>query len=194
MNSNEIALIAFSGHRKITSGKISHVALKLKEHLLREPKAAFLIFDIKTGHPVEIDLRGTKESILRRLEPVPDEAGQKLDQKPGPGRPKLGVISREVTLLPHHWEWLSGQSGGASVTLRKLVEEAKKKNFAKDLIRHAQEAAHRFMSALAGDLPGFEEALRSLYARDRDGFAQKIKLWPKDVREHVLKTSDSAWH
>ena len=84
----------------------------------------------------------------------------------GRGRPKLGVVAREVTLLPRHWDWLNSQSGGASVALRKLVEAARLAGDDKDRTRHAQEAAYRFMTALAGNLPGYEEATRALYAAD----------------------------
>jgi hypothetical protein len=113
-------------------------------------------------------------------------------KKTGPGRPKLGVTAKEVTLLPDHWEWLARQPGGASVTLRKLVEEAKKKNQAKDLVRQAQDAAYKFMTVMAGDLPQYEEALRALYARDAKKLEKMAASWPKDIREHALKLADAA--
>lgn len=101
----------------------------------------------------------------------------------GRGRPKLGVVAREVTLLPRHWEWLAAQPGGASVALRKLVEEARRSQSGR--ARQAQERAYHFMNAMAGDLPGFEEATRALFAGDREGFAERIAGWPTDVREHA---------
>lgn len=104
-----------------------------------------------------------------------------------PGRPKLGVVGREVTLLPRHWEWLGRQPGGASVTLRKLVEQARKANYAKDRVRHAQEVAYRFMSAIAGNEPGFEEASRALFAGDCDRFEEHSRSWPPDVRAYAMK-------
>ena len=104
----------------------------------------------------------------------------------GPGRPKLGVVGREVTLLPRHWDWLAAQPGGASVTLRKLVEAARKERQGPQAIRRAQDAAYRFMHALAGDLPGFEEATRALYAWDVERMRGLIERWPPDVRDHVL--------
>jgi hypothetical protein len=104
----------------------------------------------------------------------------------GPGRPKLGVVAREVTLLPRHWEWLAAQPGGASVTLRKLVEIARKRDQNLGKIRQAQEAAYSFTVAVAGDLPGFEEASRALFAWDLDRFSQLIAAWPADVRDHAL--------
>lgn len=103
----------------------------------------------------------------------------------GPGRPKLGVVAREVTLLPRHWQWLSSQPEGASVVLRKLVEEARRANAGKDGVRRSQEAANRFMSVMAGDAPGFEEAARALFAGDAERFDQRVEGWPADLRDHA---------
>jgi len=103
----------------------------------------------------------------------------------GPGRPKLGVVAREVTLLPRHWQWLSSQPEGASVVLRKLVEEARRANAGKDGVRRSQEAASRFMSVMAGDAPGFEEAARALFAGDAERFDQRVEGWPADLRDHA---------
>ena len=88
----------------------------------------------------------------------------------GPGRPKLGVVAREITLLPRHWDWLAQQKGGASVAIRKLVDEARRVNEDGDRIRLAQEAAYRFMSAMAGNRPHYEEAIRALFAADSASF------------------------
>ncbi|NTX32472.1 DUF2239 family protein, partial [Burkholderia pyrrocinia] len=104
----------------------------------------------------------------------------------GRGRPKLGGVSREVTLLPRHWEWLCAQPGGESVALRKLVEDARRTHAAADRRRDAQARAYHFMSAMAGDLPGFEEAARALYANDPARLAELIAGWPDDVRDHAL--------
>ena len=109
------------------------------------------------------------------------------------GRPKLGVVAREVTLLPRHWDWLNGQPGGASVTLRKLVEEARRRSSATDQAREGQEAAYRFMSAIAGDLPGFEEATRALWRRDAARFEHETDAWPKDVRDHARALAARAF-
>ena len=76
------------------------------------------------------------------------------------------MVAREVTLLPRHWEWLAQQSGGASVALRRLVDQARRGTEDKDRIRRAQEAAYRFMSAMAGNRPNFEDAIRALFAGD----------------------------
>jgi uncharacterized protein len=142
--------------------------------LKEAPEAVmFLIFDDATGQPIDFDLRGTNE------EPSSEPRGR--------GRPRLGVVAREVTLLPRHWDWLGHQPGGASVALRKLVEEARRTSGDHDRIRAAQEAAYHFMSAIAGNLPGFEEAARALFAYDRRRFCDLIAAWPDDVRDHAIK-------
>ncbi|MEK2688043.1 DUF2239 family protein [Bdellovibrio sp. GT3] len=180
---------AFAGHKEIASGDVVEVATKVKKYLKDNAKENVLIFDDVTSALVELDLRGTVESVSRRYETLVAEAEEK---KCGPGRPKLGVVSKEVTLLPQHWEWLALQPGGASVTLRKLIEEAKKKNFAKDQIRQAQDAVYKFMHAVAGDLPNYEEALRAMYAYDTKKFKKMIADWPKDIQEHTLRVGREA--
>ena len=146
----------------------------------------FLVFDDATGRAIDIDTRGTVEEIVTRLTPtpLPDE---KTSERRGRGRPKLGVVAREVTLLPRHWDWLASQAGGASVALRKLVDEARRVRGDRDRIRTAQEAAYHFMSAMAGNLPGFEEAARALFSCDRPRFVDLIAAWPEDLRDHAVK-------
>ncbi|WP_114947003.1 DUF2239 family protein [Microvirga calopogonii] len=183
---------AFTGHRLIASGSLSSVAEAAKEWLDRDEGTPVLILDDETCRIVEVDFRGTLEDVLKRLgdssDPVPDRPEPR-----GPGRPKLGVIAREVTLLPRHWEWLNAQPGGASVALRKLVEEARRGNGSKDRVRQAQEALYRFMSALAGDEVGFEEASRALFAGDRKLFMALIQLWPKDLRAYAERLAGPAF-
>lgn len=183
--------IAFAGQKRIAQGPILEVAARVKKHLQKSSADPVLIFDDLSSAAVEIDFRGTVDAVLRRLESEVEEDSA-VTKPSGPGRPKLGVVSREISLLPRHWEWLSRQSGGASVTLRKLVEDAKKKNLAQDLQRQAQEATHKFMSAMAGNLPQFEEALRALYANNAKVFKELTNAWPKDIREHALKLSAGA--
>ena len=103
----------------------------------------------------------------------------------GPGRPKLGVVAREITLLPRHWEWLSARPGGASVTLRKLVDQARAVSAPGDRVRAAQDSAYRFMSAMAGNQPGFEEATRALFANNGGRFDEQIASWPADIAQHA---------
>jgi len=185
---NQPRCTAFEGTRRIASGELATVALAAKGATVRG--ASVLIFDDDTGEPIEVDFRGTPNDVLARLAgPVPASD----DTSRGRGRPKLGVVAREVTLLPRHWEWLNGQPGGASVALRKLVEEAGRANAGRDRARRAQEAAYRFMSAMAGDLPGFEEATRAFFARDSAKFAALTEPWPTDIREHARRMAEAAF-
>jgi uncharacterized protein len=181
--------IAFDGQRRIANGDILSVGEKVKLYLERAEQPQILVFDAETSYLVELDLRGTTEHVLGRLRDRLKEAGIELPDNRSnprrPGRPKLGVIGREVTLLPRHWQWLEEQPGGASVTLRKLVDKARKEGLTAERLRRAQEAVYRFMNAMAGDLPGFEEALRALYACDRIRFEKEIATWPRDIRRHV---------
>jgi hypothetical protein len=181
----------FAGHRRIASGELTEVALKLQEWLGRGESAPISLFEDETGNPVDLPLRGTREELLASLARKRARASEAREveeaRKPGPGRPKLGVVSREVSLLPRHWEWLNGQPGGASVTLRKLVEEAKRAGQGADRARRSREAAYKFMYAMAGDFPGFEEASRAFFAKDVERFDQLIQPWPEDVREHLRK-------
>jgi hypothetical protein len=144
------------------------------------------VFDDATGRPIDIDTRGTVDEVITRLIPIPGDEEEASEPR-GRGRPKLGVVAREITLLPRHWDWLNSQPGGASVALRKLVEEARRASGDRDRIRSAQEAAYHFMSAIAGNLPGFEEASRALFAYDRRRFGDLIAAWPEDIRDHVIK-------
>jgi hypothetical protein len=180
---------AFEGARRIASGELKEVALKVKRVLDRGERGPVLIFDDATSELVELDFRGTPAEVARR---VPDADGNGTETVKGPGRPKLGVVAREVTLLPRHWEWLNRQPGGASVALRKLVEEARRVNATKDRVRQARESAYRFMSAMAGDEEGFEEALRALFAGRRGRFEECVRAWPADVREHARKLAEDG--
>jgi hypothetical protein len=182
---------AFEGSRRIASGELPEVARRTKEILDRGGLDPVLIFDDATSEQIEVDFRCTAEEVLKRLaEPrTEDEAVGLPDREPhrGPGRPKLGVIAREVTLLPRHWEWLNSQPGGASVALRKLVEEARRVNEGRDRVRRKQEAAYRFMVAMAGNLPDFEEATRALFASNQERLLKLIQGWPKDIQEHLIR-------
>lgn len=168
---------AFRGLHRIGAGSPAELAILLKD----APQGGeFLIFEDATGRQVDLDSRGTPVEIAARYaEPAAEARGR--------GRPRLGVVAKEVTLLPRHWEWLGAQPGGASVALRKLVDQARRETGDRDRIRAAQEAAFRFMSALAGNLPGFEEATRALFAYDRNRFAELIAAWPEDVRDYAVQ-------
>jgi hypothetical protein len=195
MNSPPTDYIAFEGERRIASGDLQAVARAAKQTLDQRKDASVLIFNGSTSEPVDLNFRGGLEDVLARL-PVPKGAAPAEPELPpnrGPGRPKLGVVAREVTLLPRHWEWLAQQAGGASVAIRKLVEEARRGGDDKDRIRRAQEAAYRFMSAMAGNKPHFEEATRALFAPDPVRFKALIAGWPVDVRDHAAKLAERAF-
>ncbi|MBV7501700.1 MULTISPECIES: DUF2239 family protein [Achromobacter] len=186
---------AFEGHRMLAAGALADVALAVRQALNARRNDAVLVFEDTTGKQIDLDLRGDDAQIVARHTPTDVVAPAIDDAQPGDtprgrGRPKLGVVPREVTLLPRHWDWLSAQPGGASVALRKLVEQARRDNEAQDARRQRQEAAYRFMSSLAGDLPGFEDATRALYADDRDAYARHVAQWPKDVRRYA---AELAW-
>jgi hypothetical protein len=172
---------AFAGQRRIAAGPLAEVLGAIKE--AHDLGANPLVFDDASALPVELDLRGSLSDALGRLTPAPVK---------GPGRPKLGVVAREVTLLPRHWEWLADQPGGASVALRKLVEAARRGD-GKAEIRIAQTTLNRFMSAMAGNLPGFEEAGRALFAGDKAGFERETRGWPEDIRDHARRLAAPAF-
>jgi hypothetical protein len=167
----------FHGLRKVATGS----APDLVEILKDKPQGQFVVFDDLTGSQIDLDLRGKPAEIAD----VPADMVEEIPR--GRGRPRLGVIAKEVTLLPRHWDWLNGQPGGASVWLRKLVDEARKTSGDRDRVRAAQEAAYRFMSAIAGNLPGFEEATRALFAYDRRRFTHLVANWPEDVRDYAVR-------
>jgi uncharacterized protein len=182
---------AFAGSKRVASGPPQQVALAVKAALDANSAQLLLVFDDLSGGAVDFDLRGTPQEILARLASVaPDPPAAPAR---GPGRPKLGVVAREVTLLPRHWDWLGAQPGGASVALRKLVDAARATHAGADRRRLAQQSADRFMSALAGNEPGYEEAARALYAGDRARFAQSMVAWPADVRDHALRLAAAAF-
>jgi hypothetical protein len=181
---------AFEGQRRLVSGPLSEVALAVKRG---EQRAAerIAIFSDATGRAIDLDLRGSDDEIVARLPASPGPAALEAPPR-GRGRPRLGVVAREVTLLPRHWEWLNAQPGGASVSLRKLVETARRANGDKDHSRAARDAAYHFMSAMAGNLPNFEEASRALFADDRRQFTALIAAWPDDIRGHIARLAFSG--
>jgi uncharacterized protein len=191
---SEIGYLAFEGDHSIASGELRDVISAAKATLDRRNDASILVFDGSTGAPIDIDFRGSIADVLARL---PDTAGASAAaEQPaprGPGRPKLGVVAREVTLLPRHWEWLARQSGGASVALRKLVDAARRTGEGGDRLREAQEAVYRFMSVMAGNRPHYEGAVRALFAGDCRGFEKLIAEWPVDVRDHTAKLAERAF-
>lgn len=174
---NEKIYAAFEGTELLISGDLEKVLTALKA---REDEAGtiILIFDDQTGKQVDFDLRGTLADVLARYRETPAR---------GPGRPKLGVVAREISLLPRHWEWLEAQPSGASAAIRRLVDDARKREPQEQDARLVIAAVGRFLSAMAGNLPGYEEASRALYARDRKRFTELTREWPKDIRLHAQR-------
>jgi hypothetical protein len=160
--------MTFSGFHHLASGSLAEC------HAAGSAVAGALIFDQETGRIVDIDPRHPP-----------------VDQASRPGRPKLGVVAREVTLLPRHWDWLAAQPGGASVALRQLVEAAR--SDPKHRARAARDSLYRFMTAIVGNAPGYEEALRALYAGERDDFFSHIEAWPPDVRVKIMEMAAGAF-
>ena len=188
------AYVAYEGAKRLAAGDLPDVAAAVRKRALQPSFQAggfaILTFDYATGQRVDVDIRGTEKDVRARYadKPVPALAeadGAATAEKRGPGRPKLGVVPREVTLLPRHWEWLNAQPGGASVALRKLVDDARRTRGRSDAARMRQEAAYRFMSSIAGNWKNYEEALRALFAADAARFAAMTESWPTDVRDHA---------
>ncbi|MBF0206235.1 MAG: DUF2239 family protein [Oligoflexia bacterium] len=187
MNDN---YIAFEGSTVVAQGTPLEVALKIKKHIIKNDSITILIFNGRTGKQIDLNLSGTLSDLKKRFTPKNEK---EENDRHKVGRPKLGVISKEISLLPRHWEWLASQPTSASVTLRRLVEEAQKRNKDVDAIRLSQDATYCFMSTIAGDLIGYEEALRALYAREEKTFNNYLATWPKDIREQIKKFASGVF-
>jgi uncharacterized protein len=183
---------SFQGHRRLASGPLHVVALAVKLATDKDRLKPILIFDDHTGRSIDVDTHGTDDDVLARYQASPSEITAEAPR--GRGRPKLGVVAREVTLLPRHWEWLASQSGGPSVALRKLVDEARHRYSERDESRSRQERTYHFMSAMAGDMPGFEEASRALFANDRQKLCECMDAWPADIRMHAIRLAYGDEH
>ncbi|MGY4827045.1 DUF2239 family protein [Sphaerotilaceae bacterium SBD11-9] len=186
---------AFDGPVRLACGSLEEAALAVKRAVDAGTQETVWVFDDTTGRSLDLNFHGTADDVLARVARHEAEAAARQPEPETPaddaaprgrGRPKLGVVAREVTLLPRHWEWLAAQPGGASVALRKLVEAARKQPDERKQRRQAQERAYHFMSALAGNFAGFEEASRALFADDLPALRTHMAEWPRDVREHVL--------
>ncbi len=189
----EESYTAFAGSERVAGGDLAHVAQFAKAIVdAREPRT-ILVFSDQTGRQVDLDLRGSMEDVLARHAVTDSDKPAASSSPRKPGRPKLGVVGREVTLLPRHWEWLNIQPGGASVVLRKLVEQALRGHKSQDQTRLAREAAYRFMSAMAGNEPGFEEACRGLFAGNREVFFKQTRDWPIAVRDFARQLATAAF-
>ncbi len=176
----KLTYTAFAGTALVGSGDLAAI-LACCHGAQESGRDGVLVFSDESGKQVDFDLHGSLDEVLARH----GLSGE--GPKRGPGRPKLGVKGMEVTLLPRHWDWLERQPQGVSATLRRLVDEARGRETESDRERERMDAAFRFMSAMAGDLPGYEEACRALYRRDRAVFGALVGLWPADIRDHALR-------
>ncbi len=185
---------AFSGATRIASGELRHVAMKAKQAFDAHPQRPLRIFEDAGGRTIELPLDLAAADLLRLIEhpEARDDAAGK-PRKRRPGRPRLGVVPREVTLMPEHWDWLAAQPGGASVALRRLVDEARKVSADADRHRAAQETAYRFLQAMAAGQPEFDAIARALYAGESGRFESLLLAWPEDVREHALWLAAEAF-
>jgi hypothetical protein len=185
--------LAFSAGSLVAEGDLQHVAARTKAAIDRGELSSVQLFEAATSRQVDLDYNGSLDEVLARLERRDDPA-EAVDAAPRPrGRPRLGVVSREVTLLPRHWDWLARQPGGASVTLRKLVDIARRGDDSAIRLRGARERLYRFMSPMAGDRPGFEEASRALFAGKRERWEAEIAEWPVDIRRHLRELAEEAF-
>jgi uncharacterized protein len=179
--------VAFVGDTLLAAGRLDEVVMLAKHAFDQNTATSSWVFDAMTSARIDVDLGGTIDQVRARL----PQAAHPIVR--GPGRPKLGVVAREVTLLPRHWEWLATQPGGASVALRKLVEQARKTGSSTDDLRKGQEAVYKFMTALGGDYVGYEDATRTLFAGNKTDFLNLIETWPTDVRTHLTHLAAAAF-
>lgn len=180
-----VTYTAFADERRIASGTLREVLGIVKPRMDERREETLVIFEDPTGRQVDFDMRGSVTDVLEREAPEPGRRG--------PGRPRLGVVSREITLLPRHWAWLEGQRGGASASLRRLVDQARAHEPDRERARRATDAAGRFITSMAGNRSNFEEAYRALYAGDGERFAELTRGWPADVREHAWEMASPAF-
>lgn len=191
---------AFQDDHLLAEGALADVAAAVRAAIAENPEAAIVTFDDQTGAVIDLDLRGSAQDVQARYSAFHDasaavaEAGTAAPENGmrGRGRPKLGVVAREITLLPRHWDWLATQQGGASHALRRLVEEARLRDGGQSRLRLAREASYRFMSAMAGNQPGFEEASRALFVGDEARFQTETAAWPVDIRNHAHRLGWAA--
>ncbi len=177
-NGEEIMYSAFAGNRRIAAGNRDSILSQVKQYADSSADRV-LIFEDATGRQVDFDFSGSLDDVLER--------GRATNARMRPGRPRLGVVGREVSLLPRHWEWLEEQPNGISAAIRRLVDEARKREPGVQRARRLRDGIARFMWSMAGDLPNFEEATRSLYGETDARLEELIASWPGDVRDHVLR-------
>lgn len=198
-----LTVTAFRGHERLASGSLHDVA-RVAWRAIKDggsASGAVLVFDDATARVIDLEMRGDERAMMAHLNatmpahmtPAPLAETAEVDTGPrARGRPKLGVVAREITLLPRHWEWLATQPGGASVALRKLVDAARHTHADGDRAKAARDVAYRFMHAMAGDLSQFEEVIRALYRGDEARFRELIAEWPRDIAAYSVQLAFPA--
>ena len=174
---------AFIGNDRLITDSLLNVALTIKTQ--QNTSTPVLIFNDQTGQAIDVHIIGSTADIQQRY--AEPEAIKKV------GRPKLGVISREITLLQKHWDWLDQQSSSASAVIRKLIDQELNNPLSKSNIMLAKQATDRFMSAMLGNMPNYEEATRALYQGNKDQFLQLIEHYPIDLKTYVLTLSQHVF-
>ena len=189
---SEPTYTTFVGPLRLVTAPLPETLRQTRLHIGSKGDHGVTVFSDATGRHTDFDFSGTLEQVLTRAQPAQPQPAQ--PRSIGPGRPRLGVVSREVSLLPRHWEWLEGQRGGASAALRRLIDEARKADPAGERRRQTTEAAGRFMTVMAGDLPGYEETSRALYAHNLERLQIQMAGWPEAVQSHILYLLDPPFH
>lgn len=180
-----ITLTAFQQQRLIARGSLSELLQQIQAAPVgNEP---IFIFNDQNGKRLDIHAHGDETSAIAAYPELAERQTEAATAVKTRGRPKLGVSAKEVTLLPRHWEWLATQPGGASATLRRLIEQAKKASEPADNKRRRHESAYQFMHELAGDLPEYETCLRALFADDETAFTAAMEGWPQDIRRYAAQ-------
>jgi uncharacterized protein len=182
--------VAFAGDNALARGDLASVAVAVQRAVAAGEARPIVVLDASNSQVVDLDLRGSEADVAARVsvqpKSAPDgETAEVASRSSGPGRPRLGVVSREVSLLPRHWDWLKTQRGGASAALRRLVDDARRNSGARDRFVAAQEAVDRYLRVMAGDRPHYEESLRAFYAGREGDLAAHSAAWPPDVRAHL---------
>jgi len=198
----EPQVVGFVGWELVARGTLDEVVAACRLASAQRPNQRTAFFDDVSGHAVEAPVaptatRSPSEGVSPIVRSAPAAEREASDatgpqRKRGPGRPRLGVVSREVSLLPRHWEWLSAQRGGTSATLRRVIDAARKADGGTTERRRTIDAAHRFLWDIAGDLPCFEELTRALYAEQFQRVADLSCSWPTGVRQQLLRFVDRA--
>ncbi len=193
MDQNTTFFTVFLDQKMLIRGNLSASVLAAAKAKMDDNHSRVVIYNDSSGKPIDVELQGSTEDIIKNIEgnPAlhqymihPEKQAKKPKKR---GRPKLGVTSKEISLLPRHWQWLARQKGSPSATLRRLIDESRKANMGRELVEQSRDAVHAFMWDMCGNFVNFEEATRYLFRNDFVTFYEKISTWPNDIKEHVRR-------